>query len=199
MQGISNQIMEKARAGILRPRDLAAIPSARRHLAELVQAGKLTKIGRGLYQAGDFPVTEHHSLAETAKRFPGGVICLLSALQFHGLTLELPSEVWVAIRRGKAIPRTNDRHLRVFQISEPMFAAGIETHDIEGVPVRIYSAAKTVADCFRFRSHIGSAVAFEALKNAWQSGKASGDELVRCAKLCRVLAVMEPYLETLTL
>ena len=199
MERLSEQIMVKARAGILRPRDLRAVPSARRHLADLVQAGELTKTGRGLYLAREFPVTEHHSLAETAKRFPGGVICLLSALQFHGLTLELPAEVWMAVQRGKAIPRANSGNLRVFQVSEPMFSAGVDEHVIEGVPVRITSAAKTVADCFRFRSQIGSAVAFEALKSAWQSGKATGDDLVRFAKLCRVLAVMEPYLEAITL
>ena len=188
------RILDLARSQIIRPRDLD-VP--RQVLANLVERGELVRTGRGLYVAANFDLTEHHSLAEAAKRWPKAVVCLLSALQFHELSLELPSEVWIAVPRGQS-PRCRDPRPRVVQMSDETFAAGIETHSIEGVPVKIYSAAKTVADCFRFRSQIGTVVAYEALKNAWASRKATADEIVASARLCRVYNIMRPFLETLS-
>jgi predicted transcriptional regulator of viral defense system len=193
----STQILDLARDQILRPRDLKALKYPRQALAELVQQGALVRTARGLYVAADFDLSEHHAYAEVAKRFPQAVICLLSALQFHELSLELPAEVWIAVPRGLT-PRSTDLHIRTHQLSDETFASGVETHLIEGVPVKIYSAAKSVADCFKFRSQIGNAVAYEALKNAWQKRKATADEIVYFAKLCRVYNVMRPYLETLS-
>lgn len=189
--------MEMARDQILRPRDLKRLKYPRQALAELVQQGELVRTARGLYVAADFELSEHHSFAEVSKRFPEAVICLLSALQFHELSLELPAEVWIAVARGLT-PRSTDLHLHTHQLSDETFAVGIEIHMIEGVPVKIYSAAKSVADCFKFRSQIGNVVAYEALKNAWQKRKATADEIVHFAKLCRVFNVMRPYLETLS-
>lgn len=193
----ASPILELARSQIVRPRDLHGMKYPRQILADLVQSGELVKTARGLYVAADFDLSEHHSLAEVAKRWPQAVVCLLSALQFHELSLELPSEVWIAVPRGLC-PRSRNLRPRVVQVSEETFGAGIETHVIEGVPVKIYSAARTVADCFKFRSQVGNSVAYEALKNAWTSRKASADEIVAHAKLCRVYNIMSPYLETLS-
>lgn len=190
-------ILNLARSRIIRPRDLNEMKVPRQVLSDLVERGDLVRTGRGLYVAADFGLTEHHPLAEAAKRWPRAVVCLLSALQFHELSLELPSEVWIAVPRGQS-PRCRDARPRVVQMSDETFSAGIETHSIEGVPVRIYSAAKTVADCFRFRSRIGNVVAYEALRNAWTSRRATADEIVASARLCRVYNIMRPYLETLS-
>ena len=197
MEHDASQILELARSQIVRPRDLRGMNYPRQILSDLVQRGELVKTARGLYIAADFDLSEHHSLAEVAKRWPQAVICLLSALQFHELSLELPAEVWMAVPRGLS-PRSKDLRPRVVQVSGETFSAGIETHLIEGVPVKIYSAARTVADCFKFRSQVGNAVAYEALKNAWASRKATADDIVAHAKLCRVYHIMSPYLETLS-
>jgi predicted transcriptional regulator of viral defense system len=198
MRDRTQQVLDLARSQIVRPRDITALELPRRILGELVESGDLVRTARGLYVAADFDLTQNHPLAETAKRWPHAVVCLLSALQFHELTLELPSEVWIAVRRGTAVPRSKDLRPRVLQISQDSFSEGIETHILEGVEVKIYSTAKTVADCFKFRSLIGTPVAYEALKNAWTKRKASSKDLVYFAKLCRVYNVMRPYFETLS-
>ena len=197
MKQDASPVLALARSRIIRPRDLSELKVHRQVLADLVESGELVRTARGLYVAADFELTEHHSLAEAAKRWPQAVICLLSALQFHELSLELPSEVWIAVPRGHS-PRSRELRPRVVQLSDETFSAGVETHMIEGVPVKIYSVAKTVADCFRFRNQIGNAVAYEALKNAWNERKATADDIVAQAKLCHVYNVMRPYLETLS-
>jgi predicted transcriptional regulator of viral defense system len=196
MKQDASAILNLARSRIIRPRDLTELEVPRQVLADLVDSGDLVRTARGLYVAADFDLTENHSLAEVAKRWPQAVVCLLSALQFHELSLELPSEVWIAVPRGHS-PRSRDLRHRVVQLSAETFSAGVETHTIEGVPVHIYSAAKTVADCFRFRNRIGNAVAYEALKNAWTGRKATAVDIVANAKLCHVYNIMRPYLETL--
>lgn len=192
----SAEILKMARSRILRPRDLRELDAPRGALTDLVRSGELVRTARGLYVAPDLKLSEHHSLAEVSKRWPQAVICLLSALQFHELTLELPAEVWIAVPRGFT-PRSKDMRIRIVQVSAQTFSEGIGTHLIEGVPVRIYSPARTVADCFKFRSQVGVSVAYEALRNAWLQRKAGADELVHFAKLCRVYNVMRPYFETL--
>src|SRR6187431_1392311 len=157
MKHDSTPILELARSRIVRPRDLRALNFPRQALSSLMRSGELVRTARGLYVAADFDLSEHHPLAEVAKRWPQAVICLLSALQFHELSLELPSEVWMAVPRGLS-PRSKDLRPRVVQISDNFFSSGIEIHTIEGVPVKIYSAARTVADCFKFRSQVGNAV-----------------------------------------
>lgn len=199
MSNKSTELLNLARAQVVRARDLDELRLPRRMLGELVARGELLRTGRGLYVASDFDLTQNHSLAEAAKRWPQSVVCLLSALQFHELSLELPSEIWLAFERGGSLPRAKDMQLRTFQMSDDTFNEGIETHTIEGVNVRIYSVAKTVADCFKFRSQVSTNVAYEALKNAWTQRKATSSELVRYAKLCRVYNIMRPYLETLSL
>jgi predicted transcriptional regulator of viral defense system len=183
--------------GLLRPRDLQSAGIPRVYLAQLVEQGELLKTGRGLYVHADTSLTENHSLAETAKLVPKGVVCLLSALRFHDLTTENPAEVWLAVPRETRRPRSGVPALRIMQFSGKMMTSGIEKHLVEGVNVPVYSVAKTVADCFRFRNRIGVNVAVEALRDAWQNKKASSDELWQFAKTCRVLNVMRPYFDSL--
>lgn len=146
--------------GVLRPRDLESVGVPRVYLKQLVESGELLKTGRGLYVAAGTDLTENHSLAEAAKLSPKGVICLLSALRFHGLTTENPAAVWIAIPRGARPPKSGAPALRPVRFSGQMMTAGIERHDIQGVSVPVYCVAKTVADCFRFRNRIGVTIAF---------------------------------------
>ena len=143
-------------------------------------------------------LTENHSLAEAAKLVPKGVVCLLSALRFHGLTTENPAEVWIAIPRGARPPKSSAPALRVMRFSGQDADGG---HPEARHPRRDRAAsirvAKTVADCFRFRNRIGVNIAVEALRDAWQNKKATSDELWHYAKVCRVLNVMRPYFDSL--
>jgi predicted transcriptional regulator of viral defense system len=152
---------------------------------------------RGLYVASDHNPTAEHGLAQVAKKVPKGVICLLSALQYHELTTQLPHEVWVAIAEKARRPRIDYPPLRIVRFSGPALTQGVETHKVEGVPVRITSVAKTLADCFKYRNKIGLDVALEALREAWRERKVTMDEIDRFARICRVERVMRPYLEAL--
>lgn len=186
-----------ARTGVLRPRDLNAHGIPREQLRRLHQRGLLQRVGRGLYVLPDADVTEHHTLAEACKRVPQGVVCLLSALRFHGLTTQAPFEVWLAIERKARLPRVDYPLLRFARYSAPALKAGVEQHHIDGVLVKVYSPAKTVADCFKYRNKIGRDVAIEALDNCLRQSKCTIDELWRYAKICRVTNVIKPYLEAL--
>ena len=181
--------------GVLRPRDLKSIGVPRIYLKQLVERDELLKTGRGLYVHADALITENHSLAEAAKRSPKGVICLISALRFHGLTTENPVEVWMAIPRRTRPPKSVTPVLRVVTLSGEMMTKGIKRHVIQGVSVPVYCVAKTVADCFRFRNRIGVNIAVEALRDAWRDKKATSGELWHYAKVCRVLNVMRPYFD----
>jgi predicted transcriptional regulator of viral defense system len=183
--------------GVLRSRDLAQYGIAREYLTRLVRAGLLQRTGRGLYIPSGAELTEHHSLAEAAKRIPAGIVCLLSALRFHDLTTQAPFEVWLALPPATRRPRAGWPPLRVARFSGPALTEGVEEHVIEGVCVRVYSPAKTVADCFKYRNKIGLDVALEALRETWRARRATMDELWRYAEVCRVATVMRPYLESL--
>jgi predicted transcriptional regulator of viral defense system len=194
----SNQILNIVRkAGILRPRDLANRSIPRTYLKRLEERGLLVKETRGLYKLPDAEITEHHSLAEACKRVPRGVVCLLSALQFHKLTTQAPSEVWLALDRKARAPREGRQPLRLVRMSGKALTGGVEDHRIEGVAVKVYKPAKTVADCFKYRNKIGLDVALEALRDYRQKHRSGMDELWRFAKICRVERVMRPYLEAL--
>ena len=145
----------------------------------------------------DAPITEFHSLAEVGKRLSNATVCLLSALVFHGITTQIPSEVWVALPRGSRTPRCDNRKLRLVRFSGLALTEGRAEHRIEGVPVMVYSPAKTVADCFKFRNKIGLDVALEGLKECVRQRKATIGEIRRFAEICRVARVMQPYLESL--
>ena len=186
-----------AQAGVLRPRDLHAHGIPREYLSWLCERGLIQRVGRGLYVLPDADVTEHHTLAAACKRVPQGVVCLLSALRFHGLTTQSPSEVWLAIEVKAWCPRVDYPPLRFARFSAPTLAAGVEEHRIEGVLVKVYNPAKTVADCFKYRHKIGRDVAIEALRDSLRQARCTPDELLRYAQVCRVANVMRPYLEAL--
>jgi predicted transcriptional regulator of viral defense system len=193
----ADKILELVReAGVLRPRDLDRHDIARTYLSRLCIAGKLQRIARGLYVLPESGVTEHHSLAEVCKRVPNGVVCLLSALRFHELTTQAPFEVWLAIGEKAWRPRLAYPPLRIVRFSKTTLHAGIEEHQIEGVPVHVYSPAKTVADCFKYRNKIGLDVAIEALRECWRAQRCTMDDLWHYADICRVQNVMRPYLES---
>jgi len=183
--------------GIVRPRDIEAIGLPREYLVRLHRQGKLNRPGRGIYTLPDANVTERHSYAEVAKRVPEAVICLLSALTFHEITTQSPASVWIALGKGARTPALASPALRIVRLSGPSLTEGIENYQVEGVPVRVYSAAKTVADCFKFRNKIGLDVAIEALKDSLRQKKANVNEIYRYAKVCRVSNVIRPYMETL--
>lgn len=192
------QILELARQrGILRPRDLESRGIAGEYLNKLLAEGTLDRPGRGLYRLATARPSRHAQLAEVAKRAPKAVVCLLSALEYHGLTTEMPHEIWVAIPNRTRPPRVDYPPLRIVQVTEPAYRFGVETHSIDGVEVRIYSAAKTVADCFKFRSLVGLDVALQALRDCWRKKQATSDELWKAAKVCRMTNVMRPYMESI--
>jgi predicted transcriptional regulator of viral defense system len=183
--------------GLIRSREAEAAGIPRSYLSRMVANGEVERVGRGLYAAPGLEVTEHHALAEVAKRAPKAVVCLLSALRFHELTTEAPHEVWIAIGRKDRAPKLDYPPVRVSWLSEKLLTPGVETHEIEGVAVKVTCPARTVADCFKFRNTIGSSVAAEALRDfLHKHGKQRG-ELWEMAKLCRVTSVIRPYLEAL--
>lgn len=176
-------------------RELAAAGIHRQVLSRLVESGELERVVRGVYRLPEHPLTEHHGLAMVSAVVPHGVICLLSALQFHGIGTQLPSEVWIAIDRRARRPALKYPPLRIVRYSGAALTEGVESHRLEGQTVRVYNVAKTVADCFKYRNKIGLDVALEALREARRAKKASADALWRYAKINRVANVMRPYLE----
>ena len=186
-----------AERGLIRPRDLTERGLPTVALTRLVRQGRLQRLGRGLYSLPDRPVSEHNALAEVARKHPQAIICLLSALRFHDLTTQSPFEVWLAIPNKARAPKMDYPPLRVVRFSGAALTDGVEEYAIDGVPVRVTSVARTVADCFKFRNKIGLDVALEALQEAWRAKRVSMDELWRYATLCRVTNVMRPYMESL--
>jgi predicted transcriptional regulator of viral defense system len=182
------------RHGILRPRDLGAARIPRSYLRRLVKRRVLERTGRGLYRLAGDEIDEHHSMAEACKRVPHGVVCLLSALRFHDLTTQAPFEVWMAIDVKARAPKADHPPLRIVRMSGDARTKGIEEHRVEGVTVKVYSVAKTVADCFKYRNKIGLDVALEALRE-YRRVRGSMDDLGRMAVVCRMANVIRPYIE----
>jgi predicted transcriptional regulator of viral defense system len=185
------------RLGIVRAADLEVHGIPRSEIYRLVRKGLLERQARGIYSASTHPVTAEHTLAQVAKQVPGGVFCLLTALRFHELTTQAPAEVWLALPEKARKPKLAHPRLRVTRFSGPALTEGIETHRVEGVDVRIYSAAKTVADCFKYRNKVGIDVAVEALRDFSRRHRGGATELARCARICRVSRVMQPYLDAI--
>ena len=183
--------------GLLRASDLDAIDAPRIALTRLTAAGLLEKIGRGLYRLPSAQGSEHEGLVTIAAKVPQAVFCLLTALQFHELTTQLPRQVWIAMPRGSHVPRIDYPPIKMVQFTGEAYSEGIETVERDGTQLRVYGVAKTVADCFKHRNKIGLDVALEALKDARARNKASMDEIWRYAKVCRVANVMRPYLESI--
>jgi predicted transcriptional regulator of viral defense system len=183
--------------GVLRTRDVCAAGGSRVTLANLVRAGLLSRIGRGLYALPDRPFSENGALAEVSAKSRQGVVCLISALRFHQLTTQQSVEIWLAIPHKAHPPKLDYPPLRVVHMSGDAMSAGIESANVAGASVRVFCVAKTVADCFKFRNKVGLDVALEALNEAWASRRVTMDELWRYAQICRVANVMRPYMEAL--
>jgi predicted transcriptional regulator of viral defense system len=183
--------------GTVRPRDLTARDIPPDYLDRLYRRGLIDRVARGLYAWPDADVGEHHTLAEVARLVPQGIVCLLSALRFHGLTTQAPQEVWLALSSKAWAPRIARPKIRLVRFSGRALTERIEEYRIEGVPVRVYGVAKTVADCFKFRNKVGLDVALEALRDAWRDRRTTMDELWQAASVCRMTNVMRPYLESL--
>lgn len=164
-------------------------------LTRLVREGSLERVSRGNYRHPSVPVTEHHGLVLAATAVPKGIVCLLSALSFHEIGTQVPSEVWLALDRRARRPVVNYPPLRIVRFSGEALREGVGIHRIEGIDVRITSVAKTVADLFKYRNKIGLDVALEALREGWRERRFTIDELDRAARACRVERVMRPYVE----
>lgn len=192
------KVLDLARkSGILRPRDLRSKGLPTDYLWRLHQKEKLEKVGRGMYAIPGAGLSEQQTIVQAALRVPHGVVCLLSALRFHDLTTQSPFEIWMAIDGKARSPKEDIIPLRIVRFSGKALTAGVETHSIEGVKVKVYNPAKTVADCFKYRNKIGLDVAIEALRDCWRKKRATTNQLWHYAKVCRVARVMRPYLESL--
>jgi predicted transcriptional regulator of viral defense system len=184
--------------GVLRTSQALKLGIHPRILYRLRDTGQLVAVTRGVYRLADLPEPSHPDLLVVARRVPQAVICLISALSFHGLTTQIPHEVQIALPRRTRYPRLDHPPLRVFLLTGAAYTEGIETHAIEGIPLRVYGPAKTVVDCFKFRNKIGIDVAVEALRLARERKHVTPRALLQYARLCRVERVMHPYLEALT-
>ncbi len=184
--------------GILRLKELRDAGVTAATVSRMEKDGEVIRLGRGLYQLSNAELDEHHSLAEAAKRFPKGVICLVSALAFHGLTDQLPNKVWMAIGRNDWTPKPCDFPIRVLRFSDDLLAESVENHLIERVSVKVFGVEKTVADCFRHGGKIGLSVALEGLQEALRQRKATPAKIARAADAGGVRTVIRPYLEALT-
>ncbi len=183
------------RRGMLRLRDFALEGIGRQTLERLVEERAVVRRARGLYQLASAELETSHTLAEAALLVPKGAVCLISALQFHGLTLQMPSAVWMAVERTGWRPKFDYPPIRFVRWTARAFDEGIETHSIEGVSVRITNPARTVVDCFRYRNKIGIDVALEGLREALRARRVSTDELWQRAQRARVWSVMKPYVD----
>lgn len=185
---------------VLRSRDVAARGIHTGTLTRLARAGTLERVGPGRYRlAQPARATEHHDLVVATTAVPRSVVCLTSALQFHGVGTQLPAEVWLAVPRGTRVPRLSAPPLRVVRVAPDVFDLGVEEHRVEGQTVRVYGVARTIADCFRFRNTVGLDVALEGLAEAWRAKRLNLDELHRIATRLRVQRVIQPYLEAIIL
>ena len=188
------------RHAVLRTKDVSAMGIHTGELTRMVRRGTLERIGPGRYRR---PAAgrggEHQGLIVAVNAVPSAAVCLLSALQFHGIGAQLPHQIWLAVPRGTRVPRLAEPPLRIFNISPDIFELGLESHRIGRATVRVYGAARTIVDCFRFRSRVGLDVALEALSEGWRAKRFTMDELTRIARRLRVLRVMQPYLEAIAL
>jgi len=166
-------------------------------IKKLLKNEYIQKVGRGLYILANKKISSFYPFAVIALQVPKSVICLNSALLFHDIGTQIPHSTWFAIPNRNAHPRIAELSVRIFRFSKDAYSKGIEVHSIEGVDVKIYSIAKTIADCFKYRNVIGLDVALEALKDVVQNKKIKIDDLIYAAEICRVRKIMRPYIEAL--
>ena len=184
-------------SAFLRSRDLKKDGLSRTALSRLCRKRKVARIERGLYMIPGEVETEYFSLLEVAKRVPGGVFCLLSALSFHVIGTQNPYQAWIAIDRKSAKPRISNTGMRIVRFSEASLHYDVEQHNILGIVLKVTSPAKTVADCFKYRNKIGLDVAIEALREGLRDRRFTADDLYRAALVCRIWNVIRPYAEAM--
>lgn len=180
---------------LFRPSELERLGVSRHRLRGMVRRKEVYRVAPGLYRRTEAAATEHETLAAVSARAPDAIVCLLTALQFHGIGTQAPREVWIAIDRKARVPRFGRLPVRIVRFSGAMRRYGIETRTLQGVAVRITSPPRTVVDCFRYRRKIGLDVALEALQDALRSKVTTVDAIMRAAEVCRVRSVMTPYVE----
>ena len=194
----TQRVLELAsQRGLLRASHLQELGIARVVLSRLTARGQLVRVGRGVYRLPDAQGAEHESLATIAVKVPQAVFCLLTALQMHELTTQLPRQVWIAMPQGSHVPKMDYPPVKMVQFSGEAYGQGIEVVRADQVELRVYGVAKTIADCFKHRNKVGLDVAIEALREAMAANKTNANDLWRFAKICRVANVMRPYLEAL--
>ena len=198
MPNIEKLLQQIGEGGIFRTSDLESLGMSRATVQGLVERGEAEQISHGLYRLVEGDITEHIGLVAVQKKIPKGIVCLLSALQFHGIGTQLPREVWIAITPKAWKPQAPGFPIRVIRFSGVNAQYGVDTHKLLGVPVRITSIARTVVDCFRYRNKIGMDVALEALKEVLDRRLTSRDEILRTAEACRAKTVIRPYLEAMS-
>lgn len=181
--------------GLLHSRQAFDLGIHPRTLYKMRDEGIIEQLSRGLYRLTDLPPISNPDLVRVALRIPYGVICLISALAHHDLTTQVPHVVHVALERGAELPRLDFPPLKIYWFTGLAFSQGIEVQSVDQVSIRIYSAEKTIADCFKYRNKLGLDVALEALKRYRERGKMNIEALLRSARACRVENVMRPYLE----
>jgi predicted transcriptional regulator of viral defense system len=191
----SPQAVFRAHGGQLRMHEALSAGLSRYQLYKLRDEGVIEAISRGLYRLADLPPISNPDLVTVASRFPKAVVCLVSALSYHGITTQIPHQVHLAVARKARLPELDYPPVQGYRFADVAFDAGIEIHSVDHIPIRIYSPEKTLADCFKFRNKIGQDVALEALQLYKSRLKARPAEILKYAKLCRVEQVMRPYLE----
>jgi predicted transcriptional regulator of viral defense system len=197
MKTIRERILEVARKqSVFRAGDVQDATDPRSTLRRMAAQGEIVRVGRGLYAIADAEISGNHSLVEATKRYPGGVICLTSALFFHGIGTQMPYEIWM-MRPDRKMTPNKDFFIRFVYCTGAAFSHGVETHRIEGTEVSIYTPPKTIADCLKYRNKIGLDVAIEAIKEGWRAKRFTMDELWEAAKVCRVQNIVQPYVEML--
>lgn len=185
----------RAHGGQLRMSEALRLGMSRYMLYSLRDRGIIEPVCRGVYRLVDLPPITNPDLVTVGLRFPGAVVCLVSALAFHELTTQIPHVISVAVPRGARLPVLASPPVQAHRFSAAAYAAGIQEHRLDRVPVKVYGPEKTLADCFKFRHKIGMDVTLEALKLYRTRRKFDGAALLAYARICRVEAVMRPYLE----
>lgn len=183
--------------GLLRTSEAIKLGVHPRELYALQEEGALEQLDRGVFRLSSEPDFSEPDLVLAAKRIPKGIVCLISALSFYGLTTQIPHYVYLALPRTSRTPRSGYPPLRCFRYSEDTYHSGMKTIAIDGFPIKIYSVEKTLADCLKFRNKIGMDIVLEALKEYWRRGDTNLDELFKYAKICRVEKILEPIIETI--
>lgn len=192
---ISPEALFRQRGGQLRMSEAISLGMSRYSLYSLRDKGIIEQVSRGVYRLVELPPISNPDLVTVSLRFPKAVICLISALAYHEITTQIPHAVSVAVPRDARMPSLDSPPVHAYKFSDAAFRAGIETHQIDGVTVRIYSAEKTLADCFKYRNKIGMDVVLEALKLYRSQKPFKLADLLKYARICRVEKVMKPYLE----